>query len=75
MWEIPGCSGASAELAERHGGAGGQSEAAVCRVPRGQGPDPRTEGTRRMKGHKVKSSFTCNDTSDDKSLVSNRTER
>lgn len=45
--EVPGCSGAAAELAERHGGAGGQSEAPVSRVPRGQGPDPRTKSTRR----------------------------
>lgn len=57
LWEIPGCSGASAKLAERHGGAGGQSEASVCRVPRGQGPDPRTEGTRRMKGARSKILF------------------
>lgn len=48
LWKIPGCSGASAKLAERHRGAGDQSEASVGRVPRGQGPDPRTKGTRRM---------------------------
>lgn len=46
LWEVPGRSGASAKLAERHRRAGGQSEASVCRVPRGQGPDPRTEGRR-----------------------------
>lgn len=52
LWEIPGCSGTSAKLAERHRGAGGQSEASICRVPRGQGPDPRTKGVRWMKGDK-----------------------
>lgn len=53
LWEIPGCSGASVELAKRHRGAGGQPEASVCRVPRRQGPDPRTKGRRRISGRKL----------------------
>lgn len=68
LWEIPGCSGASAKLAERHGGAGGQSEASVCRVPRRQGADPRTKGRRRMEGQKIKSSFTSENANNEKSL-------
>lgn len=46
LWEIPGCVGASPELAERHGGAGGQPEASLRRVPRCQGANPRTKGGR-----------------------------
>lgn len=53
LWEIPGCSGAAVELAQRHRGAGGQPEASVCRVPRRQGPDPRTKGRRRICGRKL----------------------
>lgn len=68
LWEIPGCSGASAKLAERHGGAGGQSEASVCRVPRRQGPDPRTKGRRRKEGQKIKSSFTSKNANNEKSF-------
>lgn len=68
LWEIPRCSGASAKLAEWHRRAGGQSEASICRVPCGQGPDPRAKGTRRMQGHKIQSSFSCKITCDKKSL-------
>lgn len=46
LWEVPGCAGASSELAERHGGAGSQPEASLCWVPRCQGPNPRTKGGR-----------------------------
>lgn len=66
LWQIPGCSGAAAQLAERHRGAGGQSEASVCRVPRSQGPDPRTKGTGRIKQHNIKASFSCKNRIDEK---------
>lgn len=60
LWEIPGCSGAVAQLAERHRGAGSKSEASIGRVPRGQGPDPRAKGTRGMREEgKYEEQFQC----------------
>lgn len=43
LWEVPGCSGVTAQLVDWHGGAHGQSKTPLCRVQSCQGADTRAE--------------------------------